>query len=57
MVYNKQNYGFLDFFHRPVFKKTENTTFPKLELFPFSGEGEGKTHTQLSPLERANVVQ
>jgi hypothetical protein len=28
----------LDFFHRPVFKKEENTTFRKLDLFPSSGE-------------------
>jgi hypothetical protein len=30
--------GFLDFFHRPVFCKIENTTFRKLNLFPSSGE-------------------
>jgi hypothetical protein len=28
-----------DFFHRPVFKKPENTAFRKLDLFPSSGEG------------------
>jgi hypothetical protein len=39
--------GFLDFFHRPVFYRLENTTFWKLDLFPSSGE-EG-------PLERANL--
>jgi hypothetical protein len=34
--------GFLDFFHRPVFYRIENTTFRKLDLFPSSGEGEGE---------------
>jgi hypothetical protein len=33
--------GFLDFVHRPVFCKLENTTFRELDLFPSSGEGEG----------------
>jgi hypothetical protein len=40
---------FLDFVHRPVFQKLENTTFRNLDLFPSSGE-EGKTPTQLGPL-------
>jgi hypothetical protein len=31
---------FLDFFHHPVFKRIENMTFRKLDLFPSSGEGE-----------------
>jgi hypothetical protein len=42
----------LDFFHRPVFYRTENTTFRKLDLFPSSGEG-GRRHSV--PLERANL--
>jgi hypothetical protein len=29
---------FLDFFHRPVFWRTENTTFRKVDLFPCSGD-------------------
>jgi hypothetical protein len=31
--------GFLDFVHRPVFYKPDNTTFRKLDLFPSSSEG------------------
>jgi hypothetical protein len=46
--------GFLDFFHRPVFYKIENTMFRKLDLFPSSGDAE-KTPTQLGSLERANL--
>jgi hypothetical protein len=46
--------GFLDFVHRQVFYKLENTTFRKLDVFPSSGEGE-KIPTQLGPLERANL--
>jgi hypothetical protein len=46
--------GFLDFFHRPVFWKLENTTFRKLDLFPSSGVG-GKTPTQLGPLDRDSL--
>jgi hypothetical protein len=37
-------------------RQVENTTFRKLDLFPSSGE-EGKTPTQLGPLERANLSQ
>jgi hypothetical protein len=40
--------GFLDFFHRPVFQKLENTAFQKLDLFPSSGVGR-KTPTPLFP--------
>jgi hypothetical protein len=39
----------------PKKKKTKNTTFRKLDLFPSSGEGGEKTPTQLGPLERANL--
>jgi hypothetical protein len=45
--------GFSDFFHRPVFWKLENTTFRKLDLFPSSDDGGGKTPTQLGPLRLA----
>jgi hypothetical protein len=45
--------GVLDFIHRPVFCKTPQDTFRKLDLFP-SNEGEGD-HTLLGPLERANL--
>jgi hypothetical protein len=38
MVYNTQNYWILGIFHRPVFKRLENTTFRKLDLFSSSGE-------------------
>jgi hypothetical protein len=31
--------GFFNFVHRPVFRKLENTTFRKLDMFPSSGEG------------------
>jgi hypothetical protein len=44
----------LDFVHRPVFQITRNTTFRKLDLFPFSGELR-ETPTLLGPLERANL--
>jgi hypothetical protein len=47
--------GFLDFLHRPVFQRLENTTFRKLDLFPSSGVGGGKTPTQLGLLDRANL--
>jgi hypothetical protein len=43
--------GFLDFVHRPVFRKVEKATFHKLDLFPFAGEGVG-THTLLGRFER-----
>jgi hypothetical protein len=33
--------GFLDFVHRTVFKKLENTAFRKLSLVPSSGEEGG----------------
>jgi hypothetical protein len=42
---DKWNVWALDFVHRPVFYKLENTTFRKMDLFP-SSEG-GKTPTQL----------
>jgi hypothetical protein len=45
--------GVSGFAHGPVFWKVEDTTFPKLCLFSFSGEGE-KTPTLLGPLERAS---
>jgi hypothetical protein len=38
MVYNLRITGFLDFVHRQVFWKLENTTLRKLYLFPSSGE-------------------
>jgi hypothetical protein len=41
--------GFLDFAHRPEFWTLANTTFWKLDLFPFSGERRG-TCTQLGPV-------
>jgi hypothetical protein len=48
--------GFLDFVHRPVFQKIENTTFRKLDLFPSSGEGGGggKIPIKWGPLVIAN---
>jgi hypothetical protein len=35
--------------------ENRNRTFRKLDLFRSLGEGEGKTPTQLGPLERANL--
>jgi hypothetical protein len=35
--------GFLDFFHRPVIQRIENTTFQKLDLSLSSGKG-GRRH-------------
>jgi hypothetical protein len=50
MVYNTQNYWLFGLF--PSSGILENTTFRKLDLFPSSGEGGGKTPTQLGSLER-----
>jgi hypothetical protein len=47
--------GFLDFVHRSEFYVQENTTFRKLELFPFSGEM-GETYTLLGPLELISIA-
>jgi hypothetical protein len=46
---------FLDFVHRPVFYKLENTTFRQLDLFPSSGEGLRKTFSLLGLLETTNL--
>jgi hypothetical protein len=46
--------GFMDFVHRPIFRKLENTTFLKLDQFPSSGE-RGRTPAQLGPIERASL--
>jgi hypothetical protein len=53
MVYNTQGYWVSGFF--PSSGILENTMFRKLDLFPSSGEGGGKTPTQLGPLERTNL--
>jgi hypothetical protein len=45
--------GFLDFFHRPVFQRTENTTFRKLDPFPSSGEGGGEDTYSVGPLRKS----
>jgi hypothetical protein len=45
---------FLDFVHRPEFQIIENTTFRKIDLFPFSGEG-SETPALLGLLERDNL--
>jgi hypothetical protein len=37
--------GFLEFVHLPLFKKLEDRTFRKMDLFPSSGEGEGDTYS------------
>jgi hypothetical protein len=44
---------FLDFFHRPVFYRTENTTFRKKDLFPSSGEGGEDTYSVVQWLRLA----
>jgi hypothetical protein len=36
---------FLDFVYRPEFQILENTTFPKLGLYPSSGEGKGDAYS------------
>jgi hypothetical protein len=46
--------GFLQFFPSSGVLASRNTTFRKLDLFPSSYWGGGKTPTQLGPLERAN---
>jgi hypothetical protein len=46
--------GFLNFVLSPEFYILENTTFPKQDLFPFSGNGR-ETPTLLGSLERANL--
>jgi hypothetical protein len=51
MVYNTQNYWVFGLFLSGIL---ENTTFRKMDLFPFSDEGGGEV-TQLGPLERANL--
>jgi hypothetical protein len=43
--------GSLGLLHRQKFQILENSTSRKLDLFPFSGDGEG--NTLLGPLERA----
>jgi hypothetical protein len=50
--FSHRSTGFLDFFQHPVFQKIVNTTFRKLHLFPFSGEGEEDTYS-LGPLKLA----
>jgi hypothetical protein len=45
--------GFLDFFHRPVFYRTENMMFRKLDLFPSSGEGRGEDTYSVGPLRKS----
>jgi hypothetical protein len=50
-----QNYWATGLWLSPGFLNIqENTTFQKLDLFPFSGEGR-ETHTLLGPLESANL--
>jgi hypothetical protein len=49
MVYNTENYWVFGLF--PSSGILENTTIRKLDLFPSSGEG--KTPTQLGPLEKS----
>jgi hypothetical protein len=44
--------GFSDFFYLPVFYRKENTTFRKLDLFPFTGEGGEDTYS-VGPLRKS----
>jgi hypothetical protein len=53
VVQNSQNFSGLF----PSTCIPKNTTFRKLDLFPFSGEVGEKTPTQLGPLERAKLNQ
>jgi hypothetical protein len=56
MVYNTQNYWVFELCPLPSILETKKKTmFQKLNLFPSSGKGGGKTPTQLGPLERANL--
>jgi hypothetical protein len=55
MVYKTQNYWVFGLFPSLGILELENTTFRKLDLFPFSGVWGKKTRTQLGPLERANL--
>jgi hypothetical protein len=48
MVYNTQNYWVLGIF--PSSGILENTTFPKLDLFPSSGEGGGEDTYTVGPV-------
>jgi hypothetical protein len=43
MAYNTQNYWGFALVYHPVFRKLENRTFQKLDVFPSSGE-EGNTY-------------
>jgi hypothetical protein len=56
MMYNTQDYWVLGLFPSSgILENKKSTMFRQLVLFPSSGEGGGKTPTQLSPLERANL--
>jgi hypothetical protein len=54
MVYSTQDYWVFGFFPSSGVLGSRNTTFRKVDLCPFSGEGE-ETTTQLGSLERANL--
>jgi hypothetical protein len=53
VVYSTQKYRVSGLFPSSGVLGSRNTTFRKLDLFPFSGEG--GEDTQLGPLERANL--
>jgi hypothetical protein len=53
MVYNTQNYWGFGLFSLSCI--LENTTFRKLDLFPFSGEGGGEDTYSVGPLDTANL--
>jgi hypothetical protein len=56
MLYNTRNYKFLDFVHRPVFYKIENSSFNVSETGSVSVlRSGGRTPSQLGPLERGNL--
>jgi hypothetical protein len=53
MVYNTQDYWFLDFSIVGILETRKHDVW-KLDLFPSSGKS-GEEDTQLGPLERANL--
>jgi hypothetical protein len=56
MVYSTQNYWISGLFRSSEILNTENNTFHKLGLFPFSGD-EREKFVLLNPLERADLIR
>jgi hypothetical protein len=45
--------AFLDIFHHPVFYRTENTTFRKMDLIPSSGKKGGEDIYSVGALRKS----